>query len=348
MRPLREGFTTGSCAAACALASCLWRRDGECPDRVEITVPEGRTFTPRIYPLFPYRCAVQKDAGDDPDVTNGAQVWAEAEILDTPGEIAFFAGEGVGVITKPGLKLAVGEAAINPVPREMIAGAVRQVYPARAARVTVGIAGGRSLAQRTFNPRLGIVGGLSILGTTGVVRPMSEAAMQDVIRLEMEMRRAGGAREIGLVFGSQGEKALAARMPRLGTVQMGNFVGFALDAAAELRFDRVLMAGQPGKLVKVAGGCMQTHSRYGDGRRETLAAHLALMGAPRDLLQRVMDSPLLDSLIPQIREEGYEGVWTRLCRAAAAYCEARTRGNVKIQVLMLSAEGQCLGRSKGE
>ena len=203
MKTLREGFTTGSCAAACALASCLWRAEGECPQKVSILLPAGREYTPAIHPLAPYRCAVFKDAGDDPDLTNGSEVWAEVSVAASDGPVAFRAGEGVGIVTLPGLKVPVGEAAINPVPRRMIEEAVRSVYPREAAAVTVGITGGREMAQKTFNPRLGIAGGLSILGTTGIVRPMSEEAMAETIRLEMEQLRALGREEIALVFGSQ-------------------------------------------------------------------------------------------------------------------------------------------------
>ena len=198
MKALREGFTTGSCAAAAALASCLWQRDGACPERVEIVVPAGKTFAPEII---------------------------------AHGGIRFLAGDGVGTITLPGMKLPVGEAAINPVPRRMIEQAVRQVFPARAAEVTVSIPGGEELAKRTFNPRLGVVGGLSVLGTTGVVRPMSEEALKETIRLELSVRKSQGAEEIGLVFGSQGERAANALFPCMQAVQMSNFVGFALDCA---------------------------------------------------------------------------------------------------------------------
>ncbi|MBR5009854.1 MAG: cobalamin biosynthesis protein CbiD [Clostridia bacterium] len=340
---LREGFTTGSCAAACALASCLWQRDGECPDKVEISVPEGRVYAPTVHALSPYRCAVYKDSGDDPDITNGSEVWAEVLIGPENGDISFAAGEGVGIIMLPGLKLPVGEAAINPVPRQMIAAAVRSVFPHSAAKVTVGITGGREIAQRTFNPRLGIEGGLSILGTTGIVRPMSEEALTDTICLEMNMRRENGAQTLGLVFGSQGERALYKLMPGLSCVQISNFVGFALDTAAELGFERVVLSGQPGKLVKVAGGSMQTHSKYGDGRRETLAAHLGLMGAPKELLEDVMASVTLDGVIPLIREAGYEEVWSRLCKAASMYCEARVKGALRIGTIMLDGQGNRLG-----
>ena len=343
MKALREGFTTGSCAAACALASCLWQRDGDCPQQVKIIVPEGRTYTAEIHALGRHRCAVYKDAGDDPDITGGSEVWAQARILPQDGPITFRAGEGVGVITLPGLKLPVGEAAINPVPRRMITAAARSVYPVQAIEVTVGITGGRELARKTFNPRLGIEGGLSVLGTTGVVRPMSEEALTQTIALEMTQRRAQGAKCLGLVFGSQGEEALKAIAPGLPCVQMSNFVGFALDTAAELGFSRLVLAGQPGKLVKVAGGSMQTHSKYGDGRRETLCAHLALMMAPSQLLRRVMEAVTLDGLIPMIADAGYHEVWSSLCRAAGGYAKARMRSSIPVDVLMLDGQGKEIG-----
>lgn len=343
MSALREGFTTGSCAAACALASCQWQADGECPPRVRITVPSGREYTPEIRPVFPYRCAVIKDSGDDPDITNGCEVWAEVSVSHENGPVVFRAGEGVGVVTLPGLKIPVGEAAINPVPRQMIEQAVRSVFPKQAVMVTVGIAGGRELSQKTFNPRLGIEGGLSILGTTGIVRPMSEEALTETVRLEIQQQRALGMEEIGLVFGSQGEAAMKALRPGLPCVQMSNFVGTSLDYAAESGMKRVLLAGQPGKLVKVAGGCMQTHSKYGDGRKEPLCAHLALLGAPLSLLQTVMESTTLDGVIPTIRKAGYESVWTDLCRAASLHAAERVRGTMKVDTLMLDGQGQVIG-----
>ena len=345
MKALREGFTTGSCAAAAALASCLWQRDGVCPERVQLVVPAGRTFAPEIIAHGGYTCGVIKDGGDDPDITTGSEVRARVRLLSGDGGIRFLAGDGVGTITLPGMKLPVGEAAINPVPRQMIEQAIRQVFPARAAEVTVSIPGGVELAKKTFNPRLGVVGGLSVLGTTGVVHPMSEEALKETIRLELSIRRNQGADAIGLVFGSQGETAAAALFPGLQTVQMSNFVGFALDSAAELGFSRVILLGQPGKLVKVSGGSMQTHSQYGDGRRETLMAHLALMDAPMSLLELVHSSVTLDGCIAPIHEAGFDAVWTRLADAAAAYAAARIHGEMRVDAVMLDAKGRILGRS---
>ena len=337
MKALREGFTTGSCAAAAALASCLWQRDGACPERVGIVVPAGKTFAPEIIAHGGYVCGVIKDGGDDPDITTGSEVRARVRLMESDGGIRFLAGDGVGTITLPGMKLPVGEAAINPVPRRMIEQAVRQVFPARAAEVTVSIPGGEELAKRTFNPRLGVVGGLSVLGTTGVVRPMSEEALKETIRLELSVRKSQGAEEIGLVFGSQGERAANALFPCMQAVQM--------DCAAELGFAHATLLGQPGKLVKVSGGSMQTHSQYGDGRRETLIAHLALMGAPVELLEFVRQSVTLDGCISPIYDAGFDAVWTHLADAAAAYAAARIHGEMRVDAVMLDAKGQILGRS---
>ena len=343
---MREGFTTGSCAAAAALASCLWRRDGECPARVQIVVPEGRSFAPDILAREDFTCGIVKDAGDDPDITNDCEVRARVDIGESDGGISFRAGEGVGILTEPGLKLRVGEAAINPVPREMIAHAVRSVYGAREAVVTVSVAGGAELAKKTFNPRLGVVGGISILGTSGIVRPMSEEALTESVALELSMRRAQGAERLALVFGNQGEAAVRRLYPALPAVQMSNFVGFALDEAAKLGFSRLLVAGHPGKLSKLSAGVMQTHSRYADARREPMIARLALMGADADVLRRVYDCLTTEAAVGVIAESGLGGVWNHMADAAQDYCEARLRGAVEVDILFLDGDGLPLGRSE--
>lgn len=342
---MRDGFTTGSCAAAAALASCMWRRDGACPEHVALTLPAGRVFTAEVTAHEPYECGVVKDAGDDPDVTHGYEVRARVELLDHDGAVEFCAGDGVGVITQPGLKLPVGEPAINPVPRDMIARAVRSIYPDAAVRVTVSIPGGRELAARTFNPRLGIVGGLSVLGTTGIVRPMSEDALTESIALELRMHRARGLERLALVFGSQGETALGRACPGLRAVQVSNYVGFALDTAAELGYRRVLLAGHPGKLGKVAAGVMQTHSRYSDVRREAIMAHLALMGAPVELVRAVHASVTTDAAMRAIDAGGYGGVWALMADSASMYCEARVHGACEVDALFIDGAGAVLGMS---
>jgi cobalt-precorrin-5B (C1)-methyltransferase len=332
---MREGFTTGACAAAAALASCLWRKDGECPECVEIELPGGRAFRPEVRPHPGYWCGVIKDAGDDPDITDGCEVRAHVEPGDLDGPIVFLAGEGVGVVLLPGLKLPVGEAAINPAPRAMIERAVRQVLGERSAAVTVSIPGGAALAAKTFNPRLGISGGLSILGTTGIVRPMSDSALRETIQLELSVRRAAGVDALALTFGNQGEEALGRAFPAVPAAQMSNFVGFALDEAARLGFGRLLVAGHPGKLVKVAAGVMQTHNLYADARREAVIAALARMGAPWALAERVHGCATTEAMVGVIRRAGYQAVWDHLADAAAEYCEVRVRGAAEIDAAFL-------------
>lgn len=300
-------------------------------------------YAPFILERERYTCAVIKDSGDDPDITKGCEVRAQVLLREDDGGICFIGGEGVGQITLPGLKLPVGQPAINPVPRKMIEDAVRSVYPTRGADVTVSIIGGKALAAKTFNPRLGVVGGLSVLGTSGIVRPMSEDALTESIALEMSMYYAQGYRQLILAFGGQGEMAMKALYPERKCVQISNFVGVALDAAARIGFTNVLLAGQSGKLVKVAGGSMQTHSRYGDGRRETLIAHLALMGAPIRLIQTVWDGVTLDGAIMPIVEAGYKGVFDQLCHAASAYCKARIYDALAVDTMILDSKGEILG-----
>lgn len=346
VKDLREGFTTGSCAAAAALACCLWQRDGRCPDQVCIVVPEGRSYAPVIISHADGRCGVIKDSGDDPDITDGMEVVVGVELLPGDGPIAFAAGEGVGIVTACGLKVPPGEPAINPVPRRMIEEAVRTVFGPRAARVTVAIPGGAEIARRTFNPRLGIEGGLSVLGTSGIVRPMSDEALRDAMLLELQMRVRQGRRDLVFTFGNQGEAAMRRLDPESCIIQISNEVGFMLDSALELGVRRVLLGGHPGKLSKVAAGCMQTHSKYGDGRREAIIAQLALMRAPAELIEAVYGCATTDAAVRCIREAGFDGVWDRLAAAARRYCRLRVRNGMEIAVVFVDGQGEVLGECR--
>lgn len=343
MKKLREGFTTGSCAAAAALACCLWQRDGECPARVEITVPEGRVYAPEIIAHEGGACGVIKDSGDDPDITGGMEVIARVQLTGGDGAIAFVAGDGVGKVTQRGLKIGVGEAAINPVPRQMIEQAVRSVFGTAAAQVTVSIPGGAELARRTFNPRLGVEGGLSVLGTSGVVRPMSEEALKDSLEVELKMRVAQGRRDLVFTFGNQGEEAMRRLYPDACIVQVSNYLGFMLDRAEELGVSRLVIGGHPGKLAKVAASVMQTHSAYADARREAIVTQLALMGAETELMQRVYECVTTDGAIALIRDAGMDAVWNRLAKAAQRCCELRTHGQIAIETVFTDAQGGVLG-----
>ena len=340
----REGFTTGSCAAAAALACCIWHKEGKCPDHVKLTVPGGKEYMPEIIPHSDGSCGVIKDSGDDPDITRGMEIISRVDIFESDGDILFVAGEGVGTITEPGLKIPVGEPAINPVPRKMIEEAIRSVIGSKGARVTVSIPGGREIARKTFNPRLGIKNGLSILGTTGIVRPMSAQALRDAMFVELKMRVSQGKDPIVFTFGNQGEKALKVTMPDLCYVQVSNEIGFMLDSALELGVKHLIIGGHPGKLSKIAAGVMQTHSHTADGRREAIVTQLALMGAPISLMRKVYEGVTTDVAIAQIEEAGYSGVWDQIALAAKRYCSARVRDEIKIDIVVADVSGRVLGR----
>ena len=344
MKNLREGFTTGSCAASAALACCLWMRDGKCPEQVCITVPEGRKYIPSIIPHDDGSCGVIKDSGDDPDITGGMEIIAKVDLAKIDGEIHFIAGEGVGTITEDGLKISKGEAAINPVPRQMIEDAVRSVFGNRGASVTVSIPGGREIAKKTFNPRLGIINGLSVLGTSGVVRPMSEDALKESLYAELKMRALQGAETIVFTFGNQGEETIKRICPELPIVQVSNYIGFMLDSALELNVKKLIIGGHPGKLAKVAAGVMQTHSKYADARREAIITQLALMGADVELLQRIQNCVTTDAIMVLVHDAGLGAVWNRIAEAAHRYCSARVRSEISIDVIITDTPGNEIGR----
>ena len=348
MQNLREGFTTGSCAAAAALACCLWQRDGACPSQVSLTVPEGRTYAPVIIPHADGSCGVIKDSGDDPDITNGMEITAKVELQPGDGDVVFRAGEGVGIVTEHGLKVPVGEPAINPVPRQMIEDAVRSVFGSRAAIVTVSVIGGAEIARKTFNPRLGIVGGLSILGTSGIVRPMSDEALRESLYVELKMRVAQGHRDVMYTFGNQGETALRALYPEACIVQISNEVGFMLDSALELGVERIVLGGHPGKLSKVAAGVMQTHSKYGDTRLEAIITHLARTSAPVSLIEAVYACKTTDAAMKLIHEAQFDGVWTLMAEAAQRYCRLRVRHEMLVDIVFIDAQGCVIGSTLKE
>ena len=319
-------------------------RDGICPEQVCITVPEDRQYAPEILPHPDGSCGVIKDSGDDPDITRGMEIVARVELLPGDGEIRFCAGDGVGVVTEDGLKVPKGEPAINPVPRQMIEAAVRSVFGGRAALVTISIPGGREIAKRTFNPRLGIQGGLSVLGTSGVVRPMSEKALKDALYAELRMRVLQGRKHLIFTFGNQGERALHGLYPELCVVQVSNEIGFMLDSALELGVEHLLIGGHPGKMTKISAGLMQTHSHTGDARREAIVTHLALMGAPVGLMNAVYECVTTDAAMALIHDAGCDAVWDRLARAAQRYCRLRVRGGIRIDTVIADAEGRLLGK----
>lgn len=310
---LRLGYTTGSCAAAAARAAARLLLTGEEPALVRLETPSGVTLELPVEDLSLGEdwasCGVRKDAGDDPDVTDGLLI--RAEVRKEPGEgplaAALAAGEGIGVVTLPGLDQPVGAPAINRVPREMILSGLweegkRAGFTGRLTAI-ISAPGGKEIAKRTFNPRLGILGGISILGTSGLVEPMSEAALTASIRAELSVLAASGEGRVLLTPGNYGKEFFGRMiLPRL-TVKCSNFLGEALDAAVSLGFGEILLAGHLGKLVKLAGGMLNTHSKYGDCRMEILAAHAAAAGLPPGRTEELLACVACDDALRILQEE---------------------------------------------
>ena len=286
---------------------------------------------------------VKYSGSDKGDVTDGVRVLVCVERSGGEGGIEFAAGEGVGTVTLPGLKVNVGEPAINPVPREMIACAVREVLPALALRVTVSIPGGQDLARRTFNPRLGIVGGLSVLGTTGIVKPMNERALLDSLTLELEMIHALGFAEVYIVFAGTGEKFTRRLFNVQGRniIQCANYLGYVLDECVRLGFTRATLCGHTGKLLKVAAGSFNTHSKVSGGGIEALCTQLAVLGASRELVERVYHANTTREAVDIVRAENFPEVWNVLARIASAKCTERA--GFPVRTVFIDGEGQVLG-----
>lgn len=381
-KELKRGYTTGTCAAAAAKAAAIMLFSGEEVREVRLTVPAGETLfleveeTVRHFDVV--SCAVRKDAGDDPDITHGMLVFAEVKKEPTqrkerPSEaaadsiqIVLEGGEGIGRVTKPGLEQPVGEPAINKVPRSMIMEAVRQAAGEAGfcgtLKVTISAPEGKALAPKTFNPRLGIVGGLSILGTTGIVEPMSEKALTETILLEMKVQKKEGIQTLCLVPGNYGSDFLK---DELGfspdwAVKCSNYVGEALDMSVVLGFPRALLVGHIGKFAKLAGGIMNTHSRMADGRAEVFLAALSHLmsktleedpgraGEMIRLVPKIEESVTTDEMLAVLTRAGIrEDVMSRIMERISWHLNQRTRGEVQVELLIFSKEWGILGKTKG-
>jgi len=302
---LRCGYTTGTCAAAAAKAAATMLLTGQPIATVSFQTPDGTTWQLGVVnPVLSAdtaSCAVEKDGGDDPDATDGALIYAT--VTRQPSGITIDGGEGIGRVTKAGLDQPVGAAAINSVPRRMIAQAIREVDDG-GWRAVISCPTGERIAAKTFNEKLGIIGGISILGTTGIVEPMSNAALIETTAREIAILAAEGKRDLVVVLGNYGETfvratlGLASDAPQgPGLVKSSNFIGDALSAATQQGFERVLVVGHVGKLVKLGIGMLNTHSSVGDGRLETLVACALEAGADADVLRQVLGCVSTDAAL---------------------------------------------------
>ena len=368
---LRLGYTTGSCAAAAAKAAAQMLLSGEQMEHVRLMTPKGIELyldVECITRTAEYaECAVRKFSGDDPDVTDGLLVFARVEIEEEPEKpgrkdtescfdengIIIDGGEGVGRVAKPGLEQHVGQAAINRVPRRMIGRAVneiRRIYGfSDLLRVTISIPGGEETAKRTFNPRLGIEGGLSVLGTSGIVEPMSEKALTDTIWLEMKMLRENGHRYCYVVPGNYGTDFLRETLqadPFLA-VKCSNYVGETINDARLLGMKGILLIGHVGKFIKLAAGVMNTHSRQADCRMEVFASHAAMAGADRETVRRLMQCINTAEAIGILKERRVlQQVMETVMDRIEFYLRQRAGEELAIGVIVFSLEEGILGRTK--
>ena len=353
---LRCGYTTGSCATAAAKAAATMLLIGERVESVRIDTPKGIVLS--LEPLEVEQtadyvsCAIRKDSGDDPDDTNGILVFAKVERVAEPG-VHIEGGVGVGRVTKPGLACAQGGPAINPTPRRMITSEVtsvmEQVGYTEGLLVTISIPEGVEIAKKTFNPRLGIVGGLSVLGTSGIVEPMSEKALIETMYVEMRAQQARGNKNLLVFFGNYGEDFTrdVMQLDLEGAVTCSNFVGELLDYAVFLGFETLLLIGHSGKLVKLAQGVMNTHSKYADCRTELFALQAMLRGASIEVGKEIYGCLTTDEVTKILKRENlFEPVMEEVTEKIDFYMQHRVHGKIKTAAFMFSNVYGILGKTK--
>ena len=345
----RTGYTTGSCAAGAAKAACFILNGHQPPSDVTISLPDGGVLTmPVLKCVLGNRqamAAISKDGGDDPDITHGLTIEATVRILSPAGNVYIRGGQGVGTVTKKGLAVSIGEAAINPVPRQMIVQAVRQVFAVEEIDVLIEVPAGTQAASHTLNPRLGIVGGISILGTSGIVRPMSEEAFKASILPEIDQAVAYGHRTIVLTPGNYGFRVATGNMgvPPEAVVQTSNFIGYILEEAVYRQIRQIVLLGHMGKLIKIAGGIFHTHNRVADARMEILVAHAALAGVPAGKLHELAGLPTVEGTAQELIRLGYQSVIHGLAARASARAMAYLEDQVTVGTVFTLMDGSLIG-----
>ncbi|MFO1431124.1 MAG: cobalt-precorrin-5B (C(1))-methyltransferase [Candidatus Competibacteraceae bacterium] len=352
-RPLRYGYTTGACATAVTLAAARLLLTGIATAVVEITLPRGRRVVFRLDSCRRQSqtavAATRKDAGDDPDVTHDALVTAQVALETTPG-IRFIAGEGVGKVTRPGLPIPPGEPAINPVPRRMITAHLQGLALERSYtggfEVTIGVENGAELAKRTLNPRLGIVGGLSILGTTGIVRPFSCSAYIASIQQAIAVARANGLHHLAACTGAGSEQAMRRhyRLPEMALIEMGDFVGVVLKYLKKAPVEKLSLAGGFGKFSKLAAGHLDLHSHHSSIDLTWLAEQAVILGADARLQRAIRTANTSREALELAHQSGLPlGDW--ICHLARAQALAVVKGSVTIEVWALDRQGNPVGHA---
>lgn len=355
---MRSGFTTGSCSAAAAKAAAFMLLGGNRTEQIGIRTPAGPVYEAQICEIVieenSVTCGVIKDAGDDPDVTDKALILAEVtRVPDGKRAVMIEGGEGVGVVTRPGLDQPVGCSAINSVPRKMITQEVTEVMDLfdcpDSLRVVISVPDGGELAKKTFNPRLGITGGISIIGTTGIVEPMSTRSILETIRLELNQKKEEG-RQIAVV--SPGNYGLDFMKKQYGydlnrAVKCANYIGDTIDIVRELGYGKMLLVGHVGKLIKLSGGIMNTHSKEADCRMELMASAAFRAGADRETLKKILNSVSTEEaygylLDAKIAGSSFRAVMERI----GFYVKKRAGDTPEIACIVYSNQWGLLGKTE--
>lgn len=363
-KKMRCGYTTGTCACAAAKAAAYMLLSGREVKEIKVITPMGVSLTLPVIDIDIKEdkviCAIKKDSGDDPDVTNGIKIYAQVSYvkedimrtINTDGVIVD-GGIGVGRVTKKGLKCAVGEAAINPVPLKMIKEAVAEAAESYSyegsLKVIISAPKGVDIAKKTFNPNLGITGGISILGTTGIVEPMSEQALIDTIRTEIKMHIAEGEKVLLIAPGNYGQdfllNTLGIELKR--SIKCSNYIGDTIDMVCDAGAEAMLLVGHIGKLVKLGAGIMNTHSKAADGRMEVLAACAIRAGAEADTARKILDCVTTEAALDILKKSDMlENTMKQLMIRIEDVLQRRSGGKIRIGAIVFSNEYGILGKTK--
>ena len=359
----RRGYTTGSCAAAASKAATHMLLTKNKIDKINIDTPKGIPLSLNVYNIEltenKAKCSIEKDGGDDIDATHSMHIYAEAELIDRTNDedIIVEGGIGVGVVTKKGLSVEVGKPAINPVPMRMINSEVRKVIGEdfkdnlgknKSLKITICAPEGVEIAKKTFNPRLGIIGGISILGTTGIVEPMSDEGWKKSLSIELEMKKAQGLESIILVPGNHGEKFIKEKLnlDMKYVVRTSNFVGYMLKEAQRIGFKKILMAGHIGKYIKISAGIFNTHSKIADARSEILISNLAMMGAPYEFLKKIEGCVTAEAAVEVINESNYTDFYDLISNKCKLKIDQYLLDEeIDVEVMIFSMDKTLLGKS---
>lgn len=349
-KPMKKGYTTGSCAAAGVKAGIM-ALQGNIAEAVELKALSGEDIYIPIAGVEVKdqvaRVEVIKDAGDDPDITHGASVFTEVKVNPHSSEIRFFAGLGIGTVTEAGLSVPPGEPSINPGPRKMMSAVVRELLPKDwGCDITISIPAGVELCKKTLNPILGIKGGISVIGTTGIVHPMSEEGFKNSLTPQISVAKANGFEDIVFVPGKIGENiAKTLDLPEKALVQTSNFIGHMLEYAAEKKVRSVLLLGHLGKLCKVSGGIFYTHSKIADGRLEILASYAALMGMDQAGVEAIFKVKTTEAAMPILERYGLpeKGYYDLLAERASLRSMQHVFNEFEVGTIMVTLKGEILG-----